>query len=277
MEYTYRVDENGKVFRLHVETDDEPWNPREDMDGNIGTMFCMYGRYKLGDKTKFLDSLGMKYAMLQDAGITPEKVIKLAKKNDEMLHIRLVYDRHQKMWELQEKCQDDSYSPIASEHYLDYLEEDVVSALSVQEIMDISKGKLVALPLFLMDHSGLSMQTSDFNDRWDSGQVGWIWSSIKKAEKITGLKNMSTEEIQTRLNHEVKMYSQYLEDDVYRYIVEEYRTGEWTEDESVWGNYPLIYDKLVEASNKVFGEGNWSYSEPEPPDPKPSRADKIEK
>ena len=44
MDYTYYVDEDGKVFRLHVETDDEPWNPREDMDGNIGTMFaCMEG------------------------------------------------------------------------------------------------------------------------------------------------------------------------------------------------------------------------------------------
>lgn len=79
MDYTYYVDEDGKVFRLHVETDDEPWNPREDMDGNIGTMFCMHGRYKLGDKTSFSDSIGMKYAMLQDAGITTEKVIKLAK------------------------------------------------------------------------------------------------------------------------------------------------------------------------------------------------------
>ena len=97
MDYTYYVDEDGKVFRLHVETDDEPWNPREDMDGNIGTMFCMHGRYKLGDKTSFSDSMGMKYAMLQDAGITTEKVIKLAKRGEEALHFRLVYNRHEKM------------------------------------------------------------------------------------------------------------------------------------------------------------------------------------
>ena len=51
MDYTYYVDEDGKVFRLHVETDDEPWNPREDMGGNIGTMFWdVYKRQLQGPK-----------------------------------------------------------------------------------------------------------------------------------------------------------------------------------------------------------------------------------
>ncbi len=265
MDYTYYVDEDGKVFRLHTETDNEPWNPREDMDGNIGKMFCMHSRYKLGDKTKFSDSLGMKYAMLQDTGISSEKVIKLAKRGEQMLHLRLVYNRHERRWELLVRDRNGNERLVSHEHYLEYLEEDVISALSVQEIMAISDGKLVALPLFLMDHSGLSMQTSDYYDRWDSGQVGWIWSTIDKVEKITGSTNMSTEELRKRLKSEVKLYSQYLEGDVYGYIVEKYEKGEWIEEESVWGIYSLTDDLLTEASDEFFGSEKWTSSEPELP------------
>lgn len=91
MDYTYYADEG-----LHVETDDELWNPREEDDGIIGTMFCMHRRYKLGDKTRFSEPLGMKYTMLQDVGITQEKVIKLAKRGEQILHLRLAYNRHEK-------------------------------------------------------------------------------------------------------------------------------------------------------------------------------------
>ena len=275
MDYTYHVDEDGKVFRLHTETDDEPWNPREDMDGNIGTMFCMHDRYKLGDKNKFSDSLGMKYAMLQDAGITPEKVIKLAKKEGETLHIRLVYNRHEKMWELLVEDRNGNERLVSHEHYLEYLEEDVISALSVQEIMAISDGKLVALPLYLMEHSGISMQTSDYHDPWDSGQVGWIWSTIEKAEKVTGNHNVGMEQVQEWLRGEVEHYSQYLCGDVYGYIVEKYEKGDWTETESLWGIYTSTSDPLSECADEYYGIGNWSYSEPELPEPEFTRAEWI--
>ena len=34
---------------------------------------------------------------------------------------------------------------------------------------------VLVLPVYLMDHSGLSLSVSDFRDRWDSGQLGVIW------------------------------------------------------------------------------------------------------
>lgn len=37
-----------------------------------------------------------------------------------------------------------------------------------------------------MDHSGLAMQTTSFNDPWDSGQVGWIYVSKEDALKEFG-------------------------------------------------------------------------------------------
>lgn len=35
----------------------------------------------------------------------------------------------------------------------------------------------VILPLYLYDHSGISISTHSFNDPWDSGQVGWIYAT----------------------------------------------------------------------------------------------------
>jgi hypothetical protein len=35
-------------------------------------------------------------------------------------------------------------------------------------------------PLFMLDHSGVSFSTKDFNDRWDSGRVGVI--ALKRSE-----------------------------------------------------------------------------------------------
>ena len=37
----------------------------------------------------------------------------------------------------------------------------------------------IVLPLYLYDHSGVTMRTSPFNCRWDSGQVGFILTSRK--------------------------------------------------------------------------------------------------
>lgn len=53
--------------------------------------------------------------------------------------------------------------------------------------------KYIVMPLYLLDHSGLAMQTTSFHDPWDSGQVGWVYVSKEDAlkefggEKMTGL------------------------------------------------------------------------------------------
>ena len=47
------------------------------------------------------------------------------------------------------------------------------------------KGEIAVMePLYMMDHSGLSLSTSDFHDRFDSGQIGWIYIDKKTARAI---------------------------------------------------------------------------------------------
>ena len=74
----------------------------------------------------------------------------------------------------------------------------------------------VCLPLYLYDHSGITMSTSSFSCRWDSGQVGYIYCSTKAIEAEFG---DVTEEVLAKvtgiLESEVKTYDQYLTGDVY--------------------------------------------------------------
>lgn len=83
------------------------------------------------------------------------------------------------------------------------------------------------LPLYLLDHSGLSMNTGGFNDPWDSGQVGWISVSPEKMAEEWGeewvalddaAKAAKAEEV---LRAEVKEYDAYLTGMIYRFVLED--------------------------------------------------------
>ena len=73
-------------------------------------------------------------------------------------------------------------------------------------------------PPYLMDHSGLAMQTTSFNDPWDSGQVGWIYVSKEDAlkefggEKMTGALRKKAEDL---MRSEVAAYDSYLRGECY--------------------------------------------------------------
>lgn len=83
----------------------------------------------------------------------------------------------------------------------------------------------IALPLFLLDHSGLKMRTRRFHGligMWDSGQVGVIFVEKWWLRKEYGWKRISPRRRQRaveRLKTEVSVYSQYLEGDIYWYEV----------------------------------------------------------
>jgi len=99
----------------------------------------------------------------------------------------------------------------------------------------------VSLPLFLLDHSGLSMSTGDFGDPWDSGQVGFIYATWDDVKKEYG--DTSPESLQRAkevLQGEVETYDQYLRGDVYYYKIED-EDGEIVE--SCGGYYGEEYAK----------------------------------
>lgn len=101
-------------------------------------------------------------------------------------------------------------------------------------------GASVILPLFLYDHSELSMSTGSFADRWDSGEVGFICDTTE-TRKLMGFEldrfgrdEDLRERITEVLKGEVATYDQYLRGDVYGYVVED---GDGHHLDSCWGFY----------------------------------------
>jgi predicted Fe-S protein YdhL (DUF1289 family) len=71
----------------------------------------------------------------------------------------------------------------------------------------------IILPLYLYDHSGITMSTTPFSCPWDSGQVGWMFVTLEKVHERFGW-NLVTDErrlkIMRLLRREVAVYDAYL-------------------------------------------------------------------
>jgi hypothetical protein len=103
----------------------------------------------------------------------------------------------------------------------------------------------VILPLYLYDHSGITMKTSPFGCNWDSGQVGWIVVSKEQVRKEYNVKRINKELIEKVTNileGEVETYDQYLTGDIYGYRISKVTECDFghehkEEVDSCWGFY----------------------------------------
>ena len=102
---------------------------------------------------------------------------------------------------------------------------DFSSWSEVRDYIEAELGGMVILPLYLYDHSGISMKIGDFRGTphagWDSGQVGFIYCTDGDmvAEGITDL-----DQAEALLRGEVAAYNRYLTGDVYTYRIERQST-----------------------------------------------------
>jgi len=124
---------------------------------------------------------------------------------------------------------------------------------TVEEIIEITKrDDVLWLPLYLYDHSGITIKAGSPNANWterggrfacdgagwDTSTVGIIYITKEKAVQEWG-KKLCTKEVAkkaiTCLEGEVETYASYLEGDVYGYVTE----GPDGEDiGSCWGFFP---------------------------------------
>ena len=88
----------------------------------------------------------------------------------------------------------------------------------------------VMLPLFLFDHSGLSIRTTDEWFRrwdpqgWDWGRTGCIYASAESIRSEYGVKRVSQglrERVEGALRAEVEEYDRYLRGDCYAFTIED--------------------------------------------------------
>jgi hypothetical protein len=76
-------------------------------------------------------------------------------------------------------------------------------------------------PLYLFDHSGITISTRDFNDRWDSGRIGFVIITKDNLKKMCGDTEYTIEQIYDMLEGEVDTYDKFLRGDVYSYTIYE--------------------------------------------------------
>ena len=103
----------------------------------------------------------------------------------------------------------------------------------------IRKTKDVAaiLPIYMYDHSGITISHQPFNCQWDSGQVGFGYITKQQArdfytvKRVTKLVRELAEEL---LISEIKEYDMYLTGDAWGYVIKD-RDGE--EIEACWGTF----------------------------------------
>lgn len=80
-------------------------------------------------------------------------------------------------------------------------------------------------PLYLYDHSGISISTSPFNCNWDNMRVGWVFIHEKQLNLMCGKDfERGEEKLSLIINSEVKTYDEYLTGEVYQYKVYEVET-----------------------------------------------------
>lgn len=112
-------------------------------------------------------------------------------------------------------------------------------------------------PLYLLDHSGLRIQTTPFKGqigRWDSWQVGFIYITEEQLDKL-GVKeeNRTEENFNKWLEQEVTTYDQYLRGDTWRFQLTE--DGEVVD--SCGGFYGFDKENMFEHA----GENPENYTE----------------
>ena len=102
------------------------------------------------------------------------------------------------------------------------------------------ENKAFYLPLYLFEHGGLSISASGFSycdpDGWDWGQIGWIYITEEKIRNEFNWKKLTAkrmEQIESYLLNEVEIYNNYLNGNVYGYIIERNEKS----FDSCWGYY----------------------------------------
>lgn len=110
---------------------------------------------------------------------------------------------------------------------------------SMREHIEKELKAVVCLPVYLYDHSGLTISTSPFYSPWDSGQVGFIYVTPAQAKEY-GIEP-SAEGLENLLNGllgAVEEYDCYLRGECFGFRVMKRVHGkddEWEEEESCWG------------------------------------------
>lgn len=300
-EYRYFKDLSGTINRIHLEQDNEPLNPRYDWDGNIGHMMCWWNRYNLGDykENNYSDPESFLNDLVRH-NIPEKQIINFVKTKKTSNGLELRYNRSEKVWELWGyyywfplgNSKEAKFAVIASYDSLEWLVDDIIDSMNTPDKWKLlEKNGYVYLNIHCYEHSGITISCSNgypYNDRWDGGQCGWIYTTKKEVIGCGGMiRGKSGKYIKVTdknwkqaaylwMKGEVEIYDQYLQGDVYGYICDELDADDqaslespmgelfdeegltWNEDvDSCWGFYSREWGNSLFEYIMENGIGNY--------------------
>lgn len=81
---------------------------------------------------------------------------------------------------------------------------------------------LIILPVYLYDHSGITISTTPFSCPWDSGQIGYIYTTPERVRQFMGWKRITKarhKAIADSLQGEIKTYDQFIQGEIYQFTI----------------------------------------------------------
>ncbi len=128
--------------------------------------------------------------------------------------------------------------------------DDTESGEAIREIMENPQN--LVLPIYLYDHSGITINTTGFSCRWDSGQAGVIYMTKAKAVQEWG-KKICTKAVKEKalacMRAEIKELDQYITGTVYAYEIYD-REGEFCDScHGFYGEESYCFSEGEAAAN----------------------------
>ena len=245
---TVKWEHEGERYCLHIQQDTDVSDPREECD-QFDLMACWHKEYRLGDNVDEKTPEEFWRRLVRE-NVSNEEIYAAAEAG-KLYSIRLaVNSENPELVDVYETYfmrtvvgstppgEVLEYESLSREGVADYILDD----LTIGHCVMLMKPYMECLPLWLYDHGGITMscgaRTYPYNDRWDSGQVGWILMLKKTALTELGMDEAAWRERAVEfMEGNVKEYDQYLRGDAYGYdLYKETDDGEWEDTgESCWG------------------------------------------
>jgi hypothetical protein len=204
-------------YNIYIEQDESPESPRE--WDNAGIMVCWHRNYNLGDQQPKQTPQEW-LANFIEANPTVKAVVKS------------IYRRYRKthQWPWHGEYQPYEFSEIMDE--MDWQVTDMTDILNACGY--------VFLGVWMYEHSGIALSAQSFRGRaqhaeWDSSQLGLVYCPPETVAKEWGTGPDARSKAEACLKAEVEVYGQYVNGDVYGYMVENLHDD--TDQDSCWGYY----------------------------------------
>lgn len=143
---------------------------------------------------------------------------------------------------------------LGDEH--DYKSSDFEGWDEMKQQIETDYNVLMIKPLYMYDHSGITISTSPFGCQWDSGQIGWVFIEEKQWIQMMGEDmDRSEDRLDRIIEGDVKTYDKYITGEVYGYEIYEVETCDKGHEhkilvESCWGFYDE--EDCREEGNRVM-------------------------